>query len=86
MLSGFSRELAHLRCPIARGLSVLSRLGWPRGFAYGTFAPTRFNRLFRQPAGVTPLRPRVAPGGGNGILTVCPSGAPRGSPLGPDLP
>ena len=33
-------------------------------------APTPFNRLFRQAAAVSLLRPRVAPWGSNGILTV----------------
>ena len=47
---------------------------------------TRFNALFRQRAEVSLLRLHIAPTPGNGILTVCPSGAPRGSPLGPDLP
>ena len=46
---------------------------------------TRFNALFRQRAGVSLLRLRIAPRRGAGILTGCPSGAPCGSPLGPDL-
>ena len=33
MFSGFSREHGYLRCPIARGLSVLSRFSTPGGFA-----------------------------------------------------
>ena len=33
-------------------------------------APIPFNRLFRQAAAVSLLRPRVAPWGSNGILTV----------------
>ena len=48
--------------------------------------PTRFNVLFRQHADVSLLRRHFAPYKGNGIFTVCPSGAPRGYPLGPDLP
>ena len=48
--------------------------------------PTRFNALFRQCAGVSLLRPRIARIKGNGMFTVCPSGSPRGCPLGPDLP
>ena len=47
---------------------------------------TRFNALFRQRAGVSLLRRRIARKTGAGILTGCPSGAPCGSPLGPDLP
>ena len=38
--------------------------------------PSDFNRLFRQPAVVPPLRPRVAIMASAGILTGCPSGAP----------
>ena len=38
--------------------------------------PSRFNRLFRQPAEVPPLRPRVAILTSAGILTGCPSDAP----------
>ena len=38
--------------------------------------PSRFNRLFRQPAEVPPLRPRVAMMASAGILTGCPSDAP----------
>ena len=48
--------------------------------------PTRFNALFRQCAAVSLLRPRVARMKGNGIFTVCPSDAPCGFSLGPDLP
>ena len=38
--------------------------------------PSRFNRLFRQPAEVPPLRPRVAMMASAGILTGCPSDTP----------
>ena len=48
--------------------------------------PLRFNALFRQCAGVSLLRLHIAHMQGNGIFTVCPSGAPCGCPLGPDLP
>ena len=47
---------------------------------------TRFNALFRQCADVSLLRLHIAPVSGNGILTVCPSSAPCGYDLGPDLP
>ena len=47
---------------------------------------TGFNALFRQCAGVSLLRLHIAPEPGNGIFTVCPSDAPCGSSLGPDLP
>ena len=46
--------------------------------------PTRFNVLFRQHAGVSLLRRRIAPRRGAGMLTGCPSGPPFGCPLGPD--
>ena len=41
-----------------------------------TRIPLRFNRLFRQPAEVPPLRPRVAILTSAGILTGCPSDTP----------
>ncbi len=47
---------------------------------------TGFNALFRQCAGVSLLRLHIAPDKGNGIFTVCPSDAPCGCSLGPDLP
>ena len=40
MLSGFSREHGYLRCRLARGLAVLSRLGTPAGFAWPAFTYT----------------------------------------------
>ena len=46
--------------------------------------PTGFNALFRQCAGVSLLRRRIAPRRGAGMLTGCPSGPPFGCPLGPD--
>ncbi len=56
------------------------------GGAYFTTPPiaTRFNALFRQCAGVSLLRRRIAPRRGAGMLTGCPSGPPFGCPLGPD--
>ena len=48
--------------------------------------PTRFNALFRQCADVSLLRRHIALLKGNGIFTVCPSAAPYGFALGPDLP
>ena len=47
---------------------------------------TRFNVLFRQHADVSLLRRLIAPAQGNRIFTVCPSDAPCGFSLGPDLP
>ena len=64
------------------GSQVTGAVGNPRG-GFRTFgiqlgertslhasAPTPFNGEFRIPAAVSLLRPRVAPGGSNGILTV----------------
>ncbi len=48
--------------------------------------PTGFNALFRQCAGVSLLRRHIALRSGNGMFTVCPSAAPCGCALGPDLP
>ena len=48
--------------------------------------PLRFNALFRQCADVSLLRRHIALLKGNGIFTVCPSAAPYGFALGPDLP
>ena len=48
--------------------------------------PTPFNALFRQCAGVSLFRRHIALMPGNRIFTVCPSDAPRGCSLGPDLP
>ena len=86
MLSGFSWEPGYHRCRIA-----------PKGAPYCLVSaagvdlpapalPTRFNALFRQCADVSLLRRHVAPDAGNGIFTVCPSAAPCGWALGPDLP
>ena len=61
---GFSRELAYLRCRIARGLSVLSAFG----------LPTAFNGEFRLPAAVSLLGHRQARQPGRGILTAFASG------------
>ena len=48
--------------------------------------PTRFNALFRQCADVSLLRHRITPAKGIRIFTDCPSHAPCGCCLGPDLP
>ena len=48
--------------------------------------PTRFNALFRQCADVSLLRLRIALHTSNRFFTVCPSAAPCGYALGPDLP
>ena len=68
-LRGFSREHGYRRCHFARRLRVLSRLGSARGFACAHRHLTRFNGLFRQPAGVSLLRPPFAVTAGSGMLT-----------------
>ena len=84
-LSGFSREHGYRRCPLARGLAVLS------GSAHGAYftaprIPTPLNVPFRRHAGVSLLRPRFARAAGCVILNAFPSGPPFGFPLGPGLP
>ena len=79
------------------GSMVTTAIRLPGGARYYRLSPgpvdlpagpltTGFNMLFRQHAGVSLLRRRIAGIEGNGFLTVCPSGPPRGCPLGPDLP
>ena len=68
-LRGFSREHGYRRCHFTRRLRVLSRLGSARGFACAPRHLTRFNGLFRQPAGVSLLRPPFAVTAGSGMLT-----------------
>ena len=70
----FSCEFDYLRYPVARRLPVLSGFG----------LPLPFNLLFRLQAAVSLPGLAVPCEDGNGILTVYPSGAPLGSPLGPD--
>ena len=69
VLRGFSRELGYRRCHFTRRLRVLSRFGSARGFACAPQRLTRFNGLFRQPAGVSLLRPPFAVTAGSGMLT-----------------
>ena len=70
VLRGFSRELAYRRYHFTRRLRVLSRFGSARGFACAPQRLTRFNGLFRQPAGVSLLRHSVAVRGCDGMFTV----------------
>ena len=49
-----------------------------------TSTPNHFNHLFRQMAGLTHLRHRIAVYTGTGILTSFPSASPLGYTLGPD--
>ena len=68
-LRGFSREHDYRRCHFTRRLRVLSRIGSARGFACAPQHLPRFNGLFRQPAGVSLLRPPFAVTAGSGMLT-----------------
>ena len=65
----FSCGHGYRRCHFARRLRVLSRLGSARGFACAPQHLPRFNGLFRQPAGVSLLRPPFAVTAGSGMLT-----------------
>ena len=69
MLSGFSWESDYARyCRSPGGLAYYQvRLEAWICLRFST--PTPFNGLFRQPAALSLLRPRVAPQGSTGILT-----------------
>ena len=77
-LSGFSRESDYPHCPPSpRGKRYCQvRLGTRTSLHSSTATP--FNGDFRHPAVVPLLRPRIAPEGSNGMLTVCPSTSPLG--------
>ena len=77
-LSGFSRESDYPHCPPSpRGKRYCQvRLGTRTSLRPSTATP--FNGDFRHPAVVPLLRPRIAPEGSNGMLTVCPSTSPLG--------
>ena len=69
MLSGFSREPVYILfalCMHAAYCQVPLK-GW---ICLPLSTRTPFNRLFRQPAGLSLLRPHIAPASSNGILTV----------------
>ena len=86
MLSGFSRELDYHRYPIAPGSARYCPVSAKGVDLPAPLIPTRFNALFRQCADVSLLRLHIAQRKGNGMFTVCPSDAPCGCSLGPDLP
>ena len=69
MFSGFSREPAYAHVA-SRERSAYCQVRLSPRICLGRSTPTPFNRLFRQPAGLSLLRPRVTPRGSNGILTV----------------
>ena len=86
LLSGFSWEPDYHRYRIVPEDAPYCLLSAPpRGLPPGGI-PTGFNALFRQCAGVSLLRRHIALRSGNGMFTVCPSAAPCGCALGPDLP
>ena len=86
MLSGFSWEPDYHRCQIVPKNALYCRVSANPVDLPAGLLPTRFNALFRQCADVSLLRRHVALTAGNGIFTVCPSAAPCGWALGPDLP
>ena len=86
MLSGFSWELDYHRCRIVPQDAPFCLLSSSRAVLPAQDITTGFNVLFRQYAGVSLLRRHIALTPGNGIFTVCPSTAPCGCVLGPDLP
>ena len=86
MLSGFSWEHGYHRCRIVPGDAPFCRASPQPGDLPPARIALRFNALFRQCAGVSLLRRHLALPPGNGIFTVCPSAAPCGCALGPDLP
>ena len=69
MLSGFSREPVYILFALCMhaAYSQVPLKGW---ICLPLSTRTPFNRLFRQPAGLSLLRPHVAPASSNGILTV----------------
>ena len=75
MFSGFSRELgyAHLASR-KRSAYYQVQVSWRICLPRST--PTPFNRLFRQPAGLSLLRLHVTPCGSMGILTHSSIGVP----------
>ena len=86
MLSGFSWELDYHRYQIAPEGALYCPVSASKADLPSSDIPTRFNALFRQCADVSLLRRHIADMPGNGIFTVCPSDAPYGFSLGPDLP
>ena len=82
---------AFLGSMVAAALPSAEASGYSRVSAHGTCftaprIPTPFNAPFRRRARVSLLRPCIESLSGTGILTGCPSAAPFGSALGPDLP
>ena len=86
MLSSFSRELDYQLYRLVPEDAAYCRVSASSADLPTEDIPTRFNALFRQCAAVSLLRLHIAHIQGNGIFTVCPSDAPCGFSLGPDLP
>ena len=86
MLSGFSWELDYHLYQIVPEDALYCHFSPSRGDLPPQDIATGFNALFRQCAGVSLLRRHIALRSGNGMFTVCPSAAPCGYALGPDLP
>ena len=86
VLSGFSRELDYHHYHLAPEGAVYCPVSATGVDLPAPVIPTRFNALFRQCADVSLLRLHIAPAGSYRIFTVCPSDAPCGCSLGPDLP
>ena len=69
-LSGFSRESAYSLYRIVPKDSPYCQVRIRWWICLPPSAPTPFNRLFRQPAGLSLLRLRIAPYASKGILTL----------------
>ena len=69
MFSGFSREPGYVHFALCKHAAYFQgRLSLR--ICLQESAPTLFNRLFRQPAGLSLLRPHITHKASNGILTV----------------
>ena len=67
--SGFSREYAYVRYWIVPKDAPYSQVRLSLRICLQQSTSTPFNRLFRQPAALSRLRPHVTPFGSTGILT-----------------
>ena len=70
MFSGFSRESVYVHYWVVPGNAPYYQVRLLPWICLRQSTPTPFNRLFRQAAALSLLRPRVTPCGSNGILTV----------------
>ena len=67
--SGFSRQSDYLRCWIVPKDAPYCQVRLSLRICLQQSTSTPFNRLFRQPAALSRLRPHVTPFGSTGILT-----------------